>query len=237
MKRFSLVFALALVFAVNSVVFGQRAYDPSGEPLPMNAEPTTTWMLTKEGWVTADTAKSWNSGGAAGHCNRECWSVTLENHVSVAQWLDWSLSGTRKDWRVLKPGTYASDSVTAYIKSNNDVIIKFWAEDPVYLNPDAESPPIPTWYGYAIGQTSSHISDVEDWVRAADYSEDSPLVITLRYEDGLPDGLYYRIFEKIEVRDEHRSSDYHGMGGLLICITNLKFWVDGTEGTFKNPQT
>ncbi len=61
--------------------------------------------------MTTTNAQSFNSGGASGHCNKECWDFTIENHVSVAQWIDWEINGTRKDWRVLKPGTYGSDSV------------------------------------------------------------------------------------------------------------------------------
>ena len=34
--------------------------------------------------------------------------------------------------------------------------------------------------------------------------------------------------------NQHRSSDYHGTGGLLICVTNLKYWVDPETGTFNN---
>ncbi len=61
------------------------------------------------------------------------------------------------------------------------------------------------------------------------HAED-PLVFTIRFEDGLADGLAYRIWEKIEVTNQHRSSDYHGTGGLLICVTNLKYWVDPGDG-------
>lgn len=234
MKRFTFVLALAFVLAVGGMVFAQ--YDPRGEALPTNAMQTMTFELTNSnGYVTALNAQSFNSGSAAGHCNKECWDFTIENHVSVAQWIDWEINGTRKDWRVLKPGTYASDSVTARIKSNNDVQITFWAEDPVYQNPDAESPPIAKWFGYSVGADSGdHPDNVAQWVRASDYSEDSPLVFTIRYEDGLAEGLAYRIWEQIEVTSEHRSSEYHGGGGLLICVTNLKYWVDPETGSFND---
>jgi len=233
MKRFSLVLALAFVLAVGGMAL---AYDPRGEALPTNAQPTTTYELNGEGvWMTTTNAQSFNSGGASGHCNKECWDFTIENHVSVAQWIDWEINGTRKDWRVLKPGTYGSDSVTARIKSNNDVQISFWAEDPAYQNPDAESPPIPKWFGYSVGEDSgNNINNVVQWVRGSDYTPEDPLVFTIRFEDGLADGLAYRIWEKIEVTNQHRSSDYHGTGGLLICVTNLKYWVDPETGTFNN---
>src|SRR5690606_15569146 len=100
---------------------------------------------------------------------------------------------------------------------------------------DAESPPIPKWFGYSVGEDSgNNINNVVQWVRGSDYTPEDPLVFTIRFEDGLADGLAYRIWEKIEVTNQHRSSDYHGTGGLLICVTNLKYWVDPETGTFNN---
>lgn len=231
MRRFSFVLALAFVLAVSGMVFAQSI----GDPLPKNAKPTTTYEKDDNGdWTVSNNAQSFNSGGAGGHCNRECWAVELENHVSVAQWIDWEINGTRKDWRVLKPGTYASDSVTARVKSNNDVRISFWAEDPEY-QADAASPSIPLWYGYSVGADSgNNIGNVVEWVRASDYTSDNPLEFTIRFEDGLAEGLAYRIWEMIEVTNEHRSSEYHGTGGILICVTNLKYWVDAETGGFNN---
>lgn len=141
MKRISLVLALTFVFALSSIALGH--YDPRGVPLPENAQKAVTFEKTESGdWIISTNAESYNSLGTGGHCNRECWDVVIHNHVSVAQWIDWSLDGTRKDWRVLKPGTYASDSMKATIRSNNDVLIRFWAEDPVDQNPETKSPPI-----------------------------------------------------------------------------------------------
>lgn len=54
----------------------------------------------------------------------------------------------------------------------------------------------------------------------------------IRYEEGLATGVEYSIWEMIEVTNEHRSSEYHGEGGLLICVTNLKYWVDPETGGF-----
>ncbi|MFS8581549.1 MAG: hypothetical protein FWJ61_01785 [Limnochordales bacterium] len=230
MKRFSLVFAMALVLAVSAMAL---AASP-GAPLPEGAREAETFELQADGsWARAMNARSFNSGSAAGHCNRECWNFELVNHVSVAQWINFSVDGTRKDWQVLKPGTYASDSVSARISSNNDVRITFWAEDPQYEDSEVESPPIAKWFGYGIGDESANGPGmVEQWVRASDYGPDNPLVFTIRYEDGLADGLLYRIWEKIEVTSQHRSSDYHGTGAVEICVTNLKWWVDPDNGGF-----
>ncbi len=113
MRRFSIVLALAFVLAMGGMVFAQSI----GERLPMNATPTTTWELSGDEWVVTSNAQSFNSMGTSGHCNRACWDVTLQNHVSVAEWIDWEINGTRKDWRVLKPGTYASDPLRPALRA------------------------------------------------------------------------------------------------------------------------
>lgn len=239
---------MAFVLAVAGMAFGQgvptndgsQQYDPyhaEGYLLPNNASKTTVWLLEDDTYTVTERAQAFNSGGANGHCNRECWDFTIENHVSVAQWLDWSIDGTRKDWRVLKPGTYASNSVTARVASNNDVEVKFYAADPSYQNAEAESPDIAKWFGYSVGSQSSDIASVVEWVRGSNYNEDEPLVIRLSFNQVSGEGAAFRIFEQIEVTNEHRSSEYFGEGFINICITNLKHWVDGQEGTFKSDQS
>lgn len=234
--RIVLVLALAFVLAVGGMAMAQQRppYVPEGNDLPSNAtQVEKVWELLEDGetWDTSTNAQAFNSGGSSGHCNRACWDAELETHVSVAQWINYNVDGTRKDWRVLKPGTYGANSVTARIRSNNDVQISFWAEDPTYLNDDVESPPIAAKYGYSIGENSgNNINNVSEWVSG--FSAADPLVFTIRYEDGLADELVYRLWQQIEVTNAHRSSDYHGFGGLLICVTNLKYWVDPETGGF-----
>lgn len=240
-KRFTFVLAMVFVLAVSALAFGQGtpgigqydSYHAEGYLLPTNASPTTVWKKGSNGSYSETTlAFAYNSGGANGHCNRECWDFTIENHVSVAQWLDWSIDGTRKDWRVMKPGIFASDSVTARVASNNDVEISFWAEDPSYQNPEAESPDIAKWFGYSVGSQASDISDVVEWVRGSDFTAEEPLKIRLGFDQVSGEGAAFRIFEQIEVTNEHRSSEYFGEGFVLICLTNLKHWVDAETGAY-----
>lgn len=230
-----MVFVLALAgmaFAADHPQY--ESYQVEGYLLPTNASETTVWRLNADGsYSETSSARVYNSGGANGHCNKECWDFTLETHVSVAQWLDWSLDGTRKDWRVMKPGTFASDSITARITSNNDVQVTFYAEDPSYQNPDADSPDIAKWFGYSVGAGASDIGDVAEWFRATDFSESNPLELTLTFDQVSGEGAAFRIFEQIEVTEEHRSSEYFGEGFVNICITNLKHWVDGETGKYQ----
>lgn len=210
-------------------------YDPVGEPLPPNAQPAPSvseWSDEEEKWVDTSNAEAYNSGASVnGHCNRECWDFEMETHVSVAQWIDFEVNGSRRDWRVLKPGRYAADSIKLRVKSNNDVRLTYWAEPVEYLNPDATSPDIDTMFGFTKG-SGTNPNMVSNWVKGTDFTADAPFEFILPYEDVSGAGATYHLYEQIEVTEAHRSSDYHGTAYFNVCVTNLKYWVDPGTGGF-----
>jgi|LSQX01.1.fsa_nt_gb hypothetical protein len=239
MVRKVLFLSLAIVALAAVGAFAQipplNDYDTGykGDLLPDGSTPPGTYELRDGAWIPAVYAIAWNSGGADsdGISNKPVFTFEITNHVSVAQWINWSISGTRKDWRVLRPGTYASDSVTARIQSNNDVVIEFYAEDPEYLSDGGVTRTIPKWFGYS---ETDQIDEVDNrgWWRGSDFSSDNPLVIRVRDSAGLHSGLTYKIWEKIEVLPSHSSSDYEGKGYVTIYLTNVKHWVDPDTGDF-----
>lgn len=238
MGRKVLFLTLAIVALAAFAAFAQdnpyrQGYE--GDRLPNSVQNPGTFQLDENGnWVPATYAYSFNSEGADsdGMSNKEIHSFNIVNHVSVAQWIKWSISGTRKDWRVLRPGTYASDSVTAKIASNNDVVIEFWAEDPEYLEEDrGVTRTIPKWFSYSEGVLPED-ADLNGWLPASETSEENPFVIRLTDSAALHEGLTYKIWEKIEVLPSHSSSDYEGTGKVTIYLTNIKHWVDGVNGGF-----
>lgn len=236
MNRSVLLLALVMMLAVSGLAMAQE-YHRQGAPLPTNAQPVEgvmEWNGTK--WVSTSNAKAYNSGSfSQGHCNRECWDFTLETHVSVAQWIDWEVNASRKDWRVLKPGTYAGDSIAMKVRSNNDVRLTYWAEPAEYLG-EEESPPIETGFGLVKGRFNSidpnMVGGLDDFAMGSEFSESEPFELTLPYEDVRGSGETWRIYDVIVVTDEHRSSDYHGTSFFNICVTNLKHWVDPETGGF-----
>lgn len=234
MKRFAFVLSLAFVLAVAGMASAE--YNPEGEPLPPGADEVETFRFValNGSWIPTGLAKSWNSGVFQGRCNMECHEAELVTHVSVAQWLEFEVDGTRKDWRVLKPGMYASAS-SARVKSNNDVSVSFYLRDPEYLNPDpdADSAPIQVSFNHGPGDVNNPNDLVSRWKQAND--EDDPYAFTIAYEDAYK-GTTFNIWQRITVEDHHRSSEYEGTGMIEICVTNLKFWVDGNTGEFTDPQ-
>lgn len=230
--------ALFTFLIVVVAAMGAAANYP-GDSLPPGAVNPGTYSWNGTSWVAAQYAHTWNSGpeSSSGMSNKEVHSFDIINHVSVAQWVEYTISGTRKDWRVLRPGTYASNSVTAMIRSNNDVIVEFFATDPEYLSDingrESVTPTIPKWFGYSQGQ-DQNLAEVEanGWYRGSDYSADNPLVIFFGDSAGLHAGLAFKIWERIEVVPSNTSSDYEGTGTLTIKLTNMKHWVDPEAGDF-----
>ena len=192
--------------------------------------PDSEWLETK-----GDTARarSWNSlpVNSSGYSNKQHHTITFINHASVAQWIDWTISGTRKDWRVRQPGEYASDSLTFTIKSNNDVAVDFEGfadleyEDPASAPADTFTT-IPTWYSYG-----ADIADAEanGWIRAADLNDAD---FTFFNSNPLHYGLSYKLWSKILVRDSNNSSDYENQGTITLSLTNIKHWIDPSTGNF-----
>lgn len=219
------------------------AYNPNGEALPPGASEqevfwfnpeTDQWESIGSGGAT-QLARSWNSGPTFGFCNKAYWDITFTSHASVAQWIDWTLATTRKDWRVLKPGEYASDSIDFTIASNNAVVVSFDGfGDLRYLGPDIPEGTqeyIETWYG--VGE-SFQAANANGWVRAADLNE---TVYTIPNSNDLHYGMQFKFWQKILVEPSNNSSEYENVGTVRLGVTNLKYWVDGETGQFRPNQT
>ncbi|MEW6046438.1 MAG: hypothetical protein AB1609_08145 [Bacillota bacterium] len=236
LRKWSWLLAAALLVLASSVAL---AYNPNGEALPANASETPVYELTNQGWQAVTSpdgdvlARSWNSGPTFGFCNKAYWDFTFTTHASVAQWVNWTVGTTRKDWRIRKPGTYASDSIHFSLASNNDVVLSFYGFDNLhYLNPDAPSPDseIETYYsfGETIGEAESN-----GWIAAPALND---MVITFPDSEALHQGIQYKLWQKLEVSNSNSSSEWENVGTVRIAITNLKFWVDGNTGHFAEDQ-
>lgn len=214
------------------------AYNPNGEVLPSGAQEQTVYEFNGTSWgpVGSDgagtKARSWNSGPTFGFCNKAYWDITFTSHASVAQWINWTLATTRKDWRVRKPGDYASNSIDFTIASNNAVLVSFDGFDDLqYLNPNAPSDTthyIDTWYG-----VGSDINNVSTWVPAEDLND---MTITFPDSDGLHHGMQFKIWQRIKVVESNSSSEYENVGTVRLAVTNLKFWINGETGGWAENQ-
>jgi len=233
--------ALAVVLAVCLVPLVAWGWPPFPKvyngPDPKNpAFEVEAWKLVGGSWVSMGTgnlsadARCYAQNPVMGSCNKQDWVVDFTIHASVAQWIEWSLSGSRWDWRVRKPGTYAADCITASIKSNNAVNIFYDGfEDLVRIaGPGGTDPDvIEVWY--AFGPTLPAPTST-DWRSAASLNRD---------DDGIPDtvdlheGLSWKLWNKIVVDNSDSSCEYEDTATVTLSLTNMKNWIDPTTGDFK----
>ncbi|HHX26916.1 MAG TPA: hypothetical protein GX721_09645 [Firmicutes bacterium] len=210
-----------------------------GQDLPSGATEQTHWEWNPDkygvgvgGWDeykagnTAALARCWTSGGGLGYCNKEKWNIAFTHHASMAQWCNWTMSGTRWDWRILKPGTYAADCISVWLQSNNDVKITFAGfGDLEYMLEDAGvKRTIDTYYSWG--------SDLEStpWIRAINLNEEFALIGD---SEALHEGLSTKLWNKIFVENCNSSCEYENSGTITIALQNIKRWVDPQTGGWK----
>ncbi|MCR4426039.1 MAG: hypothetical protein NUW23_07620 [Firmicutes bacterium] len=221
MKKILLALALIALVAV-----------PAGAQLPWpGAIEQETWKLVDGVWVSqavgqaSALARAWTSVTAQGSCNKQTWTVDVTTHASVAQWIEWSLSGTRWDWRVMKPGTYATDCITATLKSNGAVAINYDGfADLAYQGTGGVEQTIDTWY--AFGPTIPAPTS-SSWVRAADLNNDDDLVPD---SAALHAGLSWKLWNKIQVVECNSACEYEDTATITLVLQTMKPWVDPTTG-------
>lgn len=230
MKKLFVCLAVLTLLLVPAMAM---AYN-DGQDLPAGAAEQTHWEWNKDkgengGWDeyaagnSASLARCWTSGGAFGNCNRKVWTFQLTNHASMAQWCNWNVTRTRWDWRILKPGTYAADCISATIQSNNDVKINFSGfGDLQYQEADAGvKQTIDTYYSWGPDLESN------PWVRAGDLNDQFALISD---SEDLHETLETKLWNKIVVENCNSSCEYENTGTITITLQNIKRWVEPQTG-------
>lgn len=206
----------------------------NGNGLPAGAAEVEHWEMVDNAWVKhsendpASLARCWASTPAnnGSGCNKQTWELDVKVHASVAQWLKYNMTGTRWDWRILKPGIYAADCVTMTVWSNNDVAITFSGfGDLEYQAEGGVERKIPIWYSW--GQSLEGAEKQPGWTSAADLNG-----CTWTIPDGydLHVGWWTKLWNKIEVVNCNSSCEYENSAKMHFSVTNLKPWVDPTTG-------
>lgn len=241
MKRMILILALMAVLLIPAAALAD-APPATGIPLPAGAVEVDSWVFQDGQWVhmsgptqpnVAALARCWSSGPVQGNCNKQSWTINFTHHASVAQWINWSLSGSRWDWRIRKPGTYTADCITATLQSNNAVAITYSGfGDLTRLNEGGVKQTIDTYYAIG-GATPPGLPDSGVWVRAADLNNE---VDTIPDSADLHAGLQTKLWNLIKVEECNSSCEYENTGVITISVTNLKHWIDPGSGNFAATQ-
>lgn len=168
-------------------------------------------------------------------CNQDQ-EVTIKTRAEVAQWSEVFLSGTKWNWYVRKPGDFFADTITAKVRSNGDLNVKFSGFGDLkyqgdYLEGAEEY--IKTYYqATAVDETP----DQDNWTSAAALNECTvPIDENPSHED-----IEFKLWNRIKVVDCNSASTYLNSGTITIELANQKDFIhdggydDKDDGYFAN---
>jgi hypothetical protein len=236
MKKLLLI-VVAICF-VPALAFAQTpAYPPPGYEVE-------SFHLVDGVWVTngvdnpAALAQCWASYPADSNCNKD-WRISVKIHASIAQWCRWSMTGTRWDWFVKKPGDYAADCISGTIASNQNILVDYHNfGDLIAENPDkAIDDTIEVWYAvWGLG-TPPGFNDPA-WTRSWDLNDEAEWD-TIFDSQALHNGITWKLWNKIHVSTCNSACEYHDDAYISLLLLCQKPWIDRETGFFKtyNPGT
>ncbi len=163
---------LTAVLLVALLTISSAALASYGTPAVYLLDETGQWLSPPYMDPNGLHAKAFTSDGKEGICDKEVWSNTFTNHATVSQWINYSFGGTRWDWQIRKPGTFATDCIEFHIQSNDDVAVAFDGFEDLAPLLHPEAPAIPAFYAYADLPADGSATDdppaEADWLSAAD---------------------------------------------------------------------
>lgn len=122
---------------------------------------------------------------------------------------DITVSATRLDWRVRKPGVYATVATQVSAIGAGTLLIQFSGFDDL-VTLDAAPGSIPVWYGFGPDMAAA---DTGGWVRASDLNNTSRSI-------DLSNPTPVTMWSKISVGDEVSSAEYGDEGVITFILGN-----------------
>ncbi len=225
MKRISLTIVVALLI-LGLLSVGAGAHE------------TLTVKYTANNTNATD-AKAFSSFPDSGSCNKAEWEIPFTTEVQVAQWLNWTISGTKWTWFVRKPGDYYTNCISATVKSNGNVAITFAGfADLAYQTGEGDynglegvNQYIQTWYGYSEDEMGPAGTTFSGWIAADDLDDQTPI---LSDSQDLHDGLAFKLWNRINVVNCNSAGTYRNTGTITIAILNQLPWID-EDGDYPDP--
>jgi hypothetical protein len=187
------------------------------------------WVYQGVGDVTA-LARCWASLPTQGACNKD-WMIPVKVHASIAQWIEWTLSGSRWDWKVRKPGRYGADCITATVKSNQHVLIDYHDFNDLEAESVSVNPFIPIWYHVSEMGAQLPPPDSPFWTRSFDLNNSAEWD-TIYDSQQLHDGLQFKLWNMIEVVECNSACEYQDHATISLKLLCQKWWIDRTTGYF-----
>lgn len=205
------------------------------------AAETDVWYDDDGEWVYAGTpgptslARCWNQLPTGGVCNKRYWTFDFTTSASMAQWIEWSISGSEWKWKIRKVGPeicqtdgyYTSDCITFWLKSNYDVDVTFSGFGDLY-NANSIDQWIEIWYAL-VDASLPPARNSGLWIRA-----ESLNLVTYHFldSDTLHNGLSYKFWNYIHVTNCNSACEYTDQGTITLELKMIKPWIDPQTGYF-----
>jgi len=229
---------IAGILIMTVVLMGGAAWahthDIPGPEFPPGDE-VAAWKLVKGAWVSIGgfgaEARCFSSKPKQDKCNQQIWEIPVKVHASVTQWVEWSLSGTQWTWLVRKPGTYAANCISATLKSNYDVDIKFDGFNDLEVQEPGKSvnPFIPIYYAYGPGGEGGGPPPPDAFIPAEELNGLDCLVPD---SERLHEGRSWKLWNYIEVLPCNSACEYQDDATITIELKGVKIWIDPESGYF-----
>jgi hypothetical protein len=211
-----------------------------GYPYP--GSEVSSWYWFEGAWVVSSEAANPNpmalarcfaSLPADSSCNKN-WRVDVTIHASIAQWINWSLTGTRWDWFVRKPGYYAADCITATVKSNQNVLVDYHDFGPLIAVDTAKAvmDTIPIFYTVGDYATGPPLMSDPRWVPAVGLNNAAEWD-TIYDSATLHQGLQFKLWNYIHVVECNSACEYQDDAWISLELLCQKPWIDTETGYFK----
>ncbi|MEO0130326.1 MAG: hypothetical protein ABIK76_01335 [candidate division WOR-3 bacterium] len=171
-------------------------------------------------------ARYWKDVPLADSCNKERWEIPFTDSISVAQWIRWSIEGTKTLWRVRKIGTFAGMGPIICIKSNEDVVMSFQG----FENPTNGQTEIEKYYYFSdTTEDSPPPPDDSRWIPASDLNN-----YTIPFDFPICHAITKKMWELIKVEQCDRACEYVDPDGatIVLTLTVIKDWIDPETGNY-----
>lgn len=231
-----LLFAAVAVMFMASIGMAQVPVEGAYEVEMFVLDSATGEYLGSTGTIGPNqNARCFASNEAKGNCNKYKWVIPVTIHASVAQWIDFTMTGTRWDWFVKKPGWYAANCISAKVASNGDVYINYDGFEDLLPQGDGMVP-IPIWYSFGASITDA----AKGWVRSFDLNNDDDLLdeseywfsVDNIYRNQLHEGILWKLWNRINVVRCNTACEYHDDAMIILTLESQKKWIEPETGGY-----
>jgi len=199
-----------------------------------------TWYWDGSQWVKnilndpyalARLFSQYPTGGA---CNKQTWTFTFRAKASMAQWVEWAITGAEWKWQIRKVGPnlcdtsgfYCGDCIGMYVKSNYYVDLTFSGFGNLY-NGSSIDQWIEIWYAFAESNTPPSTG----WMTPEELN-----AYTMHFDDSqnLHNGISWKWWNKIHVTNCNSYCEYEDIDGgtVTISLAPVKPYIDPATGGF-----